>query len=65
MMRPNKREHLSLETISNRVLEFEGKTRANPIGLHHPLDGITNPKYILLHFLTNKYFLQRGEGISF
>jgi len=58
-------EHLSLETLSSRVLEFEGKARANPIGLDHPLDGITNSKCMLLHFLTNKYFLQREEGTSF
>jgi hypothetical protein len=32
MMRPNKLEHLSLETLSSQVLEFEGKARANPIG---------------------------------
>jgi len=32
MTRPNKLEHLSLETLSNNVLEFEGKARANPIG---------------------------------
>ncbi len=32
MMRPNKLEHLSLETLSSRVLEFKGKARANPIG---------------------------------
>ena len=32
MMRPNKLEHLSLETLSSRVLELEGKGRANPIG---------------------------------
>ena len=31
-MRPNKLEHLSLETLSSQVLEFEGKARANPIG---------------------------------
>jgi hypothetical protein len=24
------------------------------IGLDHPLDGVTNPKYKLLHFLTTK-----------
>ncbi len=30
--RPNKLEDLSLETLSNKVLEFEGKARANPIG---------------------------------
>ncbi len=32
MMRPNKLKHLSLETLSSQVLEFEGKARANPIG---------------------------------
>jgi hypothetical protein len=31
MMRPNKLEHLSLESLSNQVLKFEGKARANPI----------------------------------
>ncbi len=29
--RPNKLEHLSLETLSSQVLEFESKARANPI----------------------------------
>jgi hypothetical protein len=33
MMRPNKLEHLLLENLSNQVLEFEGKARANPIGV--------------------------------
>jgi len=32
MMRPNKLEGLSLETLSSQVLEFEGKARANPNG---------------------------------
>ncbi len=32
MMRPNKLEGLSLETLSSWVLEFEGKASANPIG---------------------------------
>jgi hypothetical protein len=32
MTRPNELEHLSLETLYNKVLEFEGKARANPIG---------------------------------
>jgi len=22
-------------------------------GLHHPLDAVTNPEYMLMHFLTN------------
>jgi hypothetical protein len=32
MTRPNKLEHLSLESLSSWVLEFEGKVGANPIG---------------------------------
>ncbi len=41
MTRPNKLEGLPLETLSCRVLEFEGKARANPIGapLRHFLLG--------------------------
>ena len=35
--RPNKLECLSLETLSNQVLEYEGKARANPIGTHFRL----------------------------
>ena len=31
-MRPNKLEHLSLETLSSQFLEFEDKARANPVG---------------------------------
>ena len=34
MLRLNKLECLYLETLSNQVLEFEGKARANPIGAH-------------------------------
>jgi hypothetical protein len=33
MARPNKLEGLSLETLSSQVFEFEGKARANPIGV--------------------------------
>jgi hypothetical protein len=33
IMRPNKLEQLSLETLSSQVLEFEGKARVNPIGV--------------------------------
>jgi len=32
-MRPKKLVGLSLETLSSEVLEFEGKTRVNPIGV--------------------------------
>jgi hypothetical protein len=36
------------------------------IGLHHPLDDVTNPEYKLLHFIQlTKFFLQREEGTSF
>ncbi len=45
MMRPNKLEGLLLETDSSQVLEFEDKTRANPIGA--PL------RRILLRFTAN------------
>jgi hypothetical protein len=34
MTRPNNLEGLPLETLSSRVLEFEDKARANPIGGH-------------------------------
>jgi hypothetical protein len=33
-MRPNKLEHLSLETLSSQALEIEGKARTNPIGVN-------------------------------
>ncbi len=33
MTRPNKLGGLALETLSSQVLEFEGKARANPIGV--------------------------------
>jgi hypothetical protein len=29
------------------------------IGLLHPLDGVTNPMYKLLHFVTTKYFFAK------
>ncbi len=35
------------------------------IGLHHPLDGVTNPEYKLLCFIQITIFLQREEGTSF
>ncbi len=34
------------------------------IGLHHPLDGVTNPKYELC-FIQLSNFFQREEGTSF
>ncbi len=35
------------------------------IGLHLPLDDVTNPKESLLHILTINFFLQTEEGTSF
>jgi hypothetical protein len=35
------------------------------IGLHHPRDGVTNPKYKLLFFIHLTIFLQKEEGTSF
>ncbi len=37
-MRPHKLEHLLLKTLSSQVLEFEGKARANPIGVQYLSD---------------------------
>jgi hypothetical protein len=36
-----------------------------PIGLHHPPDGVTNPKNKFICIFNNKYFFQREEGASF
>jgi hypothetical protein len=48
----------SLSKTTNSFKKFPA------MGLYHPLDGVTNPKYKLLHLLTTKIFLQR-EGTSF
>ncbi len=45
-MRPNKLEHLSLETLSSQVLEFEVKVRATP--LEHLSDASFSGKLLLL-----------------
>ncbi len=50
MTKPDKLEGLPLETLSSRVLEFEGEVRANPMRLCQPPDGSTSPKYKLLRF---------------
>jgi hypothetical protein len=39
--------------------------RKNPIGLYHPLDGITNPKYKLLLFLTTIFFCNEKKTLAF
>ncbi len=35
------------------------------IGLYHPRDGITNPKYKLLHFLTTKLIWKDRKALAF
>ena len=45
------------------ILSEEKFITENAIGLHHPLDGVTNPKYKLLHFieLTIVFAERRGH----
>ncbi len=50
-----------LQKLKNTVAYFDMKL----IGLHHPLDGLTNPEYKLLRFIQLTIFLQREEGTSF
>jgi hypothetical protein len=33
--------------------------------MHHPLDGITNHKYKMLHFLTTKFFCNDKKTLAF
>ncbi len=47
------------------VRSHSKKFLVHKIGLHHPLDGITNPEYKLLCFIQLTIFLQREEGTSF
>jgi hypothetical protein len=35
------------------------------IELHHPLAGINNPKFMLLHFLTAKSFCKEKKALAF
>jgi hypothetical protein len=35
------------------------------MGLYHPLDGVTNPKYKLLRFLTTIFFHKQNEALAF
>ncbi len=49
------------DTLPNDI-QYSNKNTT--IGLKHLVDGVTNPKYKLLHFLTTKICLQ-SEGSSF
>ncbi len=33
--------------------------------LDRPLDGVTNPKHKLLHFLTTKFFCKENKALAF
>jgi hypothetical protein len=35
------------------------------IGLHHPLDGVTNPEYKLLHFIQITIFCKEKKALPF
>jgi hypothetical protein len=52
-------------TKSQLATNTDKKNSGKTIGLHHPLDGVTNPEYKLLHFIQLNIFLQREEGTSF
>jgi hypothetical protein len=55
---------LSLKTFI--ITTFSIKTdRIQVTGLYHPLDGVTNPKYKLLHFLTTTFFYKEKKAIAF
>ncbi len=41
------------------------KVAAFTIGLYHPLDRVTNPKYKLLHFLTTIFFYKEKKALAF
>ncbi len=63
----NDNKTLSITTL---IVNLLGATMLNAViiinlmGLYHPLDGITTPKYKLC-LLTTKCLLQREEGTSF
>jgi hypothetical protein len=47
-------------TIWSITLESSIALLEASIGLHHPLDGVTNPEYKLLRFIQlNKFFAKR------
>jgi hypothetical protein len=56
--------YFSYEVRYFRLLQHPQRWRVQ-IGLHHPLDGVTNPEYKLLCFIQLTIFLQREEGTSF
>jgi hypothetical protein len=51
--------------LTTRRLKVKGIFCFPTIGVYRLLDGVTNPMYKLLHFLTNNIFLQREGDTSF
>jgi hypothetical protein len=47
--------------VRNQPPLWTGKT----IGLHHPLDGVTNPKYKLLHFIQLTNLFCKEKALAF
>jgi hypothetical protein len=40
-------------------------SQPHSIGLYHPLDGVTNPRYTLLCFLTTNFFYKEKKALAF
>ncbi len=57
---------LFLEGVSRNIRSriIGGNILVHQIGLHHPLDGITNPEYKLLHFIQLTIF-RKKEALAF
>jgi hypothetical protein len=57
----------SFRNLTNKIflkmlkMRPSGNFNLKFIGLYHQLDGVTNPKYKFLHFLTTKFFAKRGR----
>jgi hypothetical protein len=49
---------LYLKNITSLILRIA-------MGLDHPLDGITNPKYKLLHLIKTKFFCKEKKALAF
>jgi hypothetical protein len=50
---------------SNLSYDCTNKIYVLPIGLHHPLDGITNPEYKLLRFIQpTKFFCKKKNALA-
>jgi hypothetical protein len=50
---------------TNTLAYYEYSKITDAIGLHHPLDGITNAEYKLLHFIQVTYFCKEKKAPAF